>query len=580
MARIPLADGLSLHCAVDDYLWPWQSATPVVMLHGFARNARFWNRWVPTLAATRRLYRPELIGCGDSDVPAPGYRPTPEAIAGQIIAVFDALGLERVHWVGESSGGIVGILLAAEHPERIASLVLCNTPTRIPDRIRQIYALGHANAGAAMRALGTGEWCRRTLSYRLDSERAAPELGDWVVAEMDRTRPDIAAALHDCFETVDALPLLPRVAAPVLLLSGDRSRISSDQQRAFLDALPDGRAHAFAGYGHGVNLILPEDWARASLEFWRTIESADHYVETRPVHRAAIRRAAARACGVRRGRTGRRGRRPPAAEAPTAAAQAAGRRHRGKRRRAGSGGGRRRTHGRGGGAAGRRGAAPPHPAPAQLAPPPAPADPLAGSGCRLPDRGGRDRPARKRGRRRARRRRRSDPCRRDGPAPAAPPPSRRPRRQQPRPSGCRGSAASALPVRANRAMHARVPGRRTSAAGSPARRRRAVPGANPGAEATAVRVADAGAAATRRGGRSASSTSSIRWSTAGSTMSRRKAVRAGCIGRSSSAPSPIWSATRRCRRSMCCSATAPTPNFPTSGRRAAPSTRPSSTPRS
>jgi pimeloyl-ACP methyl ester carboxylesterase len=276
MARIPLEDGLSLHCAVDDYLWPWQSATPVVMLHGFARNARFWNRWVPTLAATRRLYRPELIGCGDSDVPAPGYRPTPEAIAGQIIAVFDALGLERVHWVGESSGGIVGILLAAEHPERIASLVLCNTPTRIPDRIRQIYALGHANAGAAMRALGTGEWCRRTLSYRLDSERAAPELGDWVVAEMDRTRPDIAAALHDCFETVDALPLLPRVAAPVLLLSGDRSRISSDQQRAFLDALPDGRAHAFAGYGHGVNLILPEDCARASLEFWRTIESADH----------------------------------------------------------------------------------------------------------------------------------------------------------------------------------------------------------------------------------------------------------------------------------------------------------------
>jgi len=30
-----------------------------------------------------------------------------------------------VHWVDESSGGIIGLLLAASHPERIASLVLC-----------------------------------------------------------------------------------------------------------------------------------------------------------------------------------------------------------------------------------------------------------------------------------------------------------------------------------------------------------------------------------------------------------------------------------------------------------------------
>ena len=47
MARIALSNGLSLHCAVDDYLWPWQRPAPVVMLHGFARNATFWNRWVP-----------------------------------------------------------------------------------------------------------------------------------------------------------------------------------------------------------------------------------------------------------------------------------------------------------------------------------------------------------------------------------------------------------------------------------------------------------------------------------------------------------------------------------------------------
>src|SRR3954449_9246019 len=145
MPMIPMADGAAqsakLHCAVDDYLWPWDAALPVVMMHGFARNARFWNRWGPPVAEPRRIYRPDLLGCGDSDLPPSGYRYTPETIAAQVIAALNALGLERVHWVGESSGGIIGVLLAAAHPSRIASLVLCNTPGRIPDEIKRIYAL-------------------------------------------------------------------------------------------------------------------------------------------------------------------------------------------------------------------------------------------------------------------------------------------------------------------------------------------------------------------------------------------------------------------------------------------------------
>jgi pimeloyl-ACP methyl ester carboxylesterase len=165
MARIALSNGLSLHCAVDDYLWPWQRPVPVLMLHGFARNATFWNRWVPTIAETRRIYRPDLLGCGASDVPAEGYDFTPDDIAAQVIAVLDALSLARVHWVGESSGGLVGLLVAASHPDRIKSLVLCNTPTRISDTIKGIYALDQASTAAAIRAYGTGEWCRRTLGY-------------------------------------------------------------------------------------------------------------------------------------------------------------------------------------------------------------------------------------------------------------------------------------------------------------------------------------------------------------------------------------------------------------------------------
>src|SRR5215468_9473558 len=150
MPSVRLDEGLSLYCAVDDYLWPWEAPTPVLMMHGFARNALFWNRWVPAIAESRRIYRPDLLGCGRSDVPVAGYRFTMEKIEAQILAALDAFSLRCVHWIGESSGGLIGLLLAAAHPERIASLVLCNTPTRIPEYIKRTYALDRATASDAM----------------------------------------------------------------------------------------------------------------------------------------------------------------------------------------------------------------------------------------------------------------------------------------------------------------------------------------------------------------------------------------------------------------------------------------------
>ena len=231
MPRIALPEGVSIHCAVDDFLWPWDRSTPVLMMHGFARNATFWNRWVPAIGETHRAYRPDLLGCGASDVPAEGYRFTPAKIEAEILAVLDTLSLSRVHWVGESSGGIIGLLLAATYPDRIASLVLCNTPSRIPDQIKRTYALDHASASDAMRTYGVGEWCRRTLGYRLDQERASPDLCDWVVHEMDRTPPDVAAAMHDCFEDVNTLPLLPSVTSPVLLLAVTKARLHRPNRR-------------------------------------------------------------------------------------------------------------------------------------------------------------------------------------------------------------------------------------------------------------------------------------------------------------------------------------------------------------
>jgi 3-oxoadipate enol-lactonase len=263
--------GMHLNCEVDDYQWPWAGETPVLMLHGFARNARFWNRWVPKVAGRRRVYRPEVRGCGFSDVPPDGYRFDSDVFVRDMLAVLDALELERVHWVGESSGGLIGFFFAAQHPERIASLVTCNSPGRIAKSIHQTYALDKSSSAEALRAYGTAEWCRRTLGYRLDVDNASPELQEWFVAEMGRTPAHVASELQDCFESVDAFPVMPKIQAPVLLMSGDRSKLSAEQQTAMRDAIPNATVSFYEGYGHGINVIVPERCADEAVRFWDSL---------------------------------------------------------------------------------------------------------------------------------------------------------------------------------------------------------------------------------------------------------------------------------------------------------------------
>ncbi len=269
MARIPVSDGLTLQCDVDDYLWPWDTATPVVMLHGFARNASFWNRWVPPIAQTRRVYRPELRGFGRSDPPREGYHYEGPLIVADLLAVLETLGIERAHFVGESSGGVLSVLFALAHPSRVASLVLCNTPLRVTDGIKAIYALDEPSMNAAILKYGVGEWCRRTLEYRLDLERASPALQDWYVGEMAKSSAQTTALLNEIINSFDIAPMIAQVDVPVLLMTGDKSKISSAQQAEFARGLRHGELHVFEGYGHGVNVLVPEACAAAALEFWQ-----------------------------------------------------------------------------------------------------------------------------------------------------------------------------------------------------------------------------------------------------------------------------------------------------------------------
>ena len=272
MARISVEPGLEVNCEVADYLWPWDQPTPVLMQHGFSRNAGFWRRVVPPVCDTRRVYRPDVRGCGKSDAPASDFRYSTDLLVRDALTVMDALGLERVHWLGESSGGVLGVLLASQHPERIASLTLVNTPIRVKV-IAATYAFDQESTSAAILKYGVAEWCRKSLSHRLDLDIAGPELENFFITEMGKTPDHVAAAIHEVIEEVNTFPLLRTLSVPVLLLSGDKKRTTYDMQREMEREIPDVELKVFEGLGNALAAIAPDRIATEALAFWDRIEA-------------------------------------------------------------------------------------------------------------------------------------------------------------------------------------------------------------------------------------------------------------------------------------------------------------------
>ncbi|HYQ82827.1 MAG TPA: alpha/beta fold hydrolase [Rubrobacter sp.] len=98
---------------------------PLVLLHGAGDNALDWRLVMPTLAATHRVYAPDLPGSPDSARPDAAY--SPAFFEWFAVGFLDALGIGRATFVGNSLGGLVALRLALSDPARVTALVLVDS---------------------------------------------------------------------------------------------------------------------------------------------------------------------------------------------------------------------------------------------------------------------------------------------------------------------------------------------------------------------------------------------------------------------------------------------------------------------
>lgn len=100
----------------------------VMMAHAMGTSHRLWDWQVDALSDRYRLLRYDWRGHGQTSAPAGPY--TLGQFVDDAVGLMDALSLPTVHWVGISTGGMIGQGLAIHHAQRLSSLTLCNTTSQ------------------------------------------------------------------------------------------------------------------------------------------------------------------------------------------------------------------------------------------------------------------------------------------------------------------------------------------------------------------------------------------------------------------------------------------------------------------
>lgn len=261
------SDGLKLH--YRDYPGD-PGKLPLLCIPGLTRNARDYEAFAARFGGERRVIAVELRGRGESAYAKDPMSYVPLTYLADLEALIAEAGLSQFVAVGTSLGGILTMLMAATHPQRIAGAVLNDVGPEIDAaglaRIRSYVGKAHwhptwmhaARAVAESNAdvypdYGTEQWLDMAKRlYKLNSAGRIVLDYDMKIAEPFRLPGNEAAP--DMWPAFDGLK-----GKPLLIVRGDRSDIlSAEVAQQMHDRAPDSELVTVANTGHAPTLNEPE----------------------------------------------------------------------------------------------------------------------------------------------------------------------------------------------------------------------------------------------------------------------------------------------------------------------------------
>ena len=236
-------------------------APVLVLSHALGLSMAMWDPQLADLSRAFRVVRYDHRGHGGSPVPAGPY--TIEELGRDLVHLLDRLGLDRVSFCGLSLGGMVGMWIASNAPERLDHLVLCCT---------------------AARMLRPDDFAARARTVREQGIGAIADslIGRWFTPSFPATHPDTVARIRamllstpregyagacEAIAQMDLREDLPRIKAPTLVIGAEQDQSTPpEKSREIAQRIPGAQLVMIPDAAHIANVEQPEIVTNLILE--------------------------------------------------------------------------------------------------------------------------------------------------------------------------------------------------------------------------------------------------------------------------------------------------------------------------
>ena len=197
------------------YRFDGPAGAPVVVLsNSLSSNLSMWDDQMAALTAKFRVLRYDQRGHGQSEATPGPY--SFDMLADDVRGLLESLGIDSVHFVGLSMGGMTGMNLAVRHPEILKSLALCDTSAHMPppDMWDDRIALARKEGMAATSEPTLGRW------FTVPFHAARPDAIERVRQMIESTPVEGYAGCCMAIRDMDQLEAISGIAVPTRVIVG------------------------------------------------------------------------------------------------------------------------------------------------------------------------------------------------------------------------------------------------------------------------------------------------------------------------------------------------------------------------
>ena len=244
---------------------------PLLFAHGFGCDKNMWRFVAPAFEATHRVVTFDHVGAGGSDLAAYSKDKYGElqGYAQDILDLCRELDLTDVVFVGHSVAAMMGVLAAAQEPERFAKLVLIGPSPRYVDDGDYVGGFSGEDIQGLLASLDSNYlgWSS-TMAPVIMGNAERPELSEELTNSFCRTDPEIARQFANVTFLSDNRADLAKVTVPTLILQCAEDAIAPEPVGRYVhEHIPGSELVHLEATGHCPNLSAPSETVAAIKSF-------------------------------------------------------------------------------------------------------------------------------------------------------------------------------------------------------------------------------------------------------------------------------------------------------------------------